>query len=162
MILAIDPGSTQSAYVILDKHLQPDTFDKIDNKELLNMIYNHEFEYCNHIAIEMIASYGMAVGAEVFDTCVFIGQLKEALFATYYLKSQYIYRKDEKMNLCHTMKAKDTNIRQALIDRFAQFDFKNGKGTKKNQDVFYGFAKDCWAAYAVAITYYDLYLNKKE
>ena len=59
----------------------------------------------------------MAVGKEVFDTCVWIGrfiQQAEEIGKGY----SYIYRKDEKMNICHSMKAKDSNIRQALIDRF--------------------------------------------
>ena len=53
------------------------------------------------------------------------------------------------------MKAKDSNIRQALIDRFANFDFKNGKGTAKNKDVFYGVTKDVWSAIAIGVTYYE-------
>lgn len=70
----------------------------------------------------MIASYGMPVGKEVFETCVWIGKFAEASG----MKESYIYRKDEKMNICHSMKAKDSNIRQALIDRFGVV------GTKKN------------------------------
>lgn len=73
----------------------------------------------------MIASYGMSVGKEVFETCVWIGRFTE-LAVLQNIDVEYIYRAEEKMNLCHTMKAKDTNIRQALIDRFGVV------GTKKN------------------------------
>ena len=143
-ILAIDPGNIESAYVLMDcETYKPIEFGKIDNTLLL--IKMGEIEYDNLI-IEMIASYGMAVGSSVFDTCVWIGRFIQRRSCPNY---EYIYRKEEKMNLCYTMKAKDSNIRQALIDRFGEV------GTKKNQGWFYGFKKDIWAAYAVGTTYLD-------
>jgi hypothetical protein len=52
---------------------------------------------------------------------------------------------------CHSAKAKDSNIRQALADRFAPGEPNYGKGTKANQGWFYGFSADVWQAYALAV-----------
>jgi len=143
-ILAIDPGNIESAYCLMDKNTyKPIEFGKIDNTQLL--IKLDELDY-SALIIEMIASYGMAVGASVFDTCVWIGRFIQARKIPDY---EYIYRKEEKMNLCYSMKAKDSNIRQALIDRFGDV------GTKNNQGFFYGFKKDIWSAFAVGCTYLD-------
>lgn len=154
MILAIDPGNIESAYCIIDKHTyKPIEFGKIDNNELKKRLeQDMKLFPIEAFAIEMIASYGMPVGKEVFDTCVWIGKFIETFKCPF---TYYVYRKEEKINLCGSMKAKDSNIRQALIDRFATFDFKNGKGTKKDKDIFYGFSKDIWAAYAVGVTWLD-------
>ena len=153
MIIAIDPGNIESAYCIMEHDLKPVEFGKVKNEELLTMLEMATYDY--KTVIEMIASYGMPVGKEVFDTCVWIGRFDHASFHP----ASFVYRKDVKMHLCGTMKAKDSNIRQALIDRFARHDFKNGKGTKKKPDWFHGFSNDVWQAYAVGITYFDLYLK---
>lgn len=155
-ILAIDPGNIESAYCVIHvETLKPAEFGKIENDKLRCRLDGLAAKYkLEAMAIEMIASYGMPVGATVFDTCVWIGRFKEVLF-DYPLDIEYIYRKDEKMHICGTMKAKDSNIRQALIDRFGVV------GTKKNQGFFYGFKSDIWAAYAVGITYIETKMGVK-
>lgn len=165
MILAIDPGNMDSAYVVIDDDLRPTKFDKTDNQKLLHMIREGAFTHLTnitHFAIEMIAHYGkdMHAGKEVFETCVWIGRFEQAMIDKDGIFSKWIYRKDAKMNLCGSANAKDGNIRRVLIDRFAQHDLKNGKGKKDSPDWFYGFHDDIWQAYSVGCTYADLYLNK--
>lgn len=150
MIFAIDPGNVESAYCIIDNDLKPIAFDKVENDALLSLI--REGEAPSALVIERIASYGMAVGKEVFQTCEWIGRFTEAALSRGWCV-EYIYRQEEKLHICKDNRAKDANIRRALIDRFAQHDLKNGRGTKKCPDWFYGFRADVWAAYAVAITY---------
>jgi len=154
-ILAIDPGNIESAYAVLGDGLELIKFKKCKNEELITnlLLFINEYEV-THIAIEAIASYGMAVGATVFETCIWVGRFHQEIERNNH-KVSYIYRKDEKMNLCHSMKAKDSNIRQALIDRFGPV------GVKKSPGWFYGVSKDVWSAVAVGVTYADLYINNK-
>lgn len=149
-ILAIDPGNKESAYVLMDGY-EIVEFDKVNNEFLLYYIDKLRQREEFHAVIEMVASYGLPVGKDVFETCVFIGRIIE------HCKSHdFMYRKDVKMNLCHTLKGtNDTTVKHALIDRFAMHDFRTGKGTKKNNDWFYGFSNDVWSAYAVGVTYLD-------
>jgi hypothetical protein len=163
VILAIDPGNIESGYVLVNKDtLEPLEIGKIENEKLMWQMKRGESKAIKHVAIEKIASYGMPVGETTFDTCIWIGKFE--LVSELYLDTtpKYIYRKDEKMNLCHTMKAKDSNIIQALVDRFASCQKNYGKGTKKKPGWFYGFSRDIWQAYAVAVTYHDMYLKGDE
>lgn len=69
MILSIDPGNEYSAYSLLDKNLKPVKFGKVLNHDLLIILEELFLIECiTDVAIEMIASYGMAVGKTVFDT----------------------------------------------------------------------------------------------
>lgn len=154
IIMAIDPGNAQSAYCVIDSvDCKPMEFQKLPNEELAADLANYKFPSANIFVIERVACYGMPVGREVFDTCEWIGRFTQIILDTYGERANYILRMDEKRAICHNTTAGDANIRRALIDRFAKHDLKNGKGTKKNPDWFYGFKADIWAAYAVGVTY---------
>ena len=140
-ILAIDPGSYESAYVLIEDNIKSKGI--VSNHIILALIYELKYDT---LAIEMIASYGMPVGSSVFDTCVWIGRFYERSKCN---DKQFIYRKDVKMYLCNSMRAKDSNIRQALIDKYGS------PGTKKDPNLFYNdstikISKDIWSALAVA------------
>lgn len=156
-IVAIDPGNEDSAYVLLGPDLRPMAGCKMANEMMWVDLLEHLQDLGPYddiaFAIEMIASYGMPVGREVFDTCVWIGVLKERLR---HYPVTFVYRKDEKLTLCNSPRANDATIKQALIDRFAPGEKNYGKGTKKNPGWFYGFKADMWAAYAVGVTYHDM------
>jgi hypothetical protein len=154
-ILAIDPGNTASAYAVIDHDLRPAWFAKVDNDELLtrlDVLTDPRFGGVDHVAIEMVASYGMPVGADVFETCVWIGRFHTAIeCATGGPGPDLVKRHPVKLHHCHSGKAKDSNITQALVDRFASGKPNRGKGTKANPGWFYGFAADVWQAYALAV-----------
>ena len=151
-ILSIDVGTTETGFCLIDKETyRPIRFGKISNEDLLEIVKNENYD---NLIYEEFQSYGMPIGISTITSITWNGRyIQSALDRG--KKVDYIYRKEEKINLCGSMKAKDSNIRQALIDRFAQHDFKNGKGKKSNPDFFYGFSKDGWSAFAVGITYLD-------
>jgi hypothetical protein len=153
-ILAIDPGNFCSGWVIVDTDdgLSPLSFGKSLNADVLLAIGDsHQYDCA---VIEMIASYGMPVGAEVFDTCVWIGRFTQALLHEN-CDATLTFRKDVKVHHCHSTKANDANVTQALVDRFARGAPNRGKGTKGKPGFFHGFSADIWQAYALAVQHAD-------
>lgn len=145
--LAIDPGTSESAYALIDgTTCRPIEVAIVANDDLRLVLASYRMRDA-HTAIEMVASYGMAVGAEVFETCVWIGRFIEVASG----HPDLVYRRDVKLHHCHSSKAKDANISQALIDRFASGEPNRGKGTKAAPGWFYGFHDDIWQAYALAV-----------
>ena len=92
----------------------------------------------------MIASYGMPVGREVFETCVWIGRFQQAWHDPEAVR--LVYRRDVKLHLCGSPKAKDGNIRAALIDKLGPVGLKSAPGP------LYGVKSHAWAALAAAVT----------
>ncbi len=148
-ILAVDPGTTQSAFAMM-RGMELLHFNKIDNTYLRDTI-NDFREHCDHLAIEMVASYGMPVGRDVFETVFWTGRLTEAFRGPF----TKVYRRQVKMHLCGSMRAKDGNIRQAIIDMYEPSG--GGKtpqiGIKRKPGPLFGVKADIWAAIGVGLTY---------
>lgn len=167
-IFAIDPGNVESGWVLVNATtLMPIRFGKDENNKILSILFDTSLEYLGiDYAIERIKSYGMPVGDEVFDTCIWIGRFTECIANLEPFGREntptYIGRLEEKLTICHDPRANDATIRRALVDRFAPGVSNYGKGSMSSPGWFYGFKADIWQAYAVAVTYHDKYMRANE
>lgn len=147
-ILAIDPGTEQSGWCLYDTERVIDCGVSPND----SLLYGINDMAADFLAIEMVASYGMAVGKDVFETVRWIGRFQQAWNSPD--DALLIYRRDVKLHLCNSAKAKDANIRQALLDMFPRTG--GGKtpqvGTKAQPGPLYGVSSHAWSALAVAIT----------
>lgn len=149
-ILSIDPGHTQSAFTLYSlEAARPVHFGKLPNETMLSDLGLLAYE---HLIIEQVACMGMAVGAEVFETVFWSGRFCQDCAARG-RQWHRVKRHEVKMHLCGNMRAKDPNIRQALIDRYGGKDAAIGK--KATPGPLYGVSADVWSALAVAVTWAD-------
>jgi hypothetical protein len=148
MILAIDPGTTESGYCIYDGERVRES-GVLANADMLVRVQQWP---AARLCIEMIASYGMAVGREIFETCVWIGRFQQAWRSPEVV--ELVYRRDVKLHLCGTTKAKDPNVRQALLDMFPRTGggATPQVGTKNKPGPLFGVSSHAWAALGVAVT----------
>jgi hypothetical protein len=143
-ILAIDPGTSQSAWLRYDGS-RPQGFGITENNILVKALRSGGLP--DVVVIEKVESYGMAVGAEVFDTVLWAGRFAEA---AHRVPVVLLPRRAVKLALCGDSRAKDANIRQALLDRFGG---SAAVGRKAAPGPLYGIARDVWSALAIAVTY---------
>ena len=153
-VLAIDPGETQSAWVEMDgRKILAMGLDENAVVEEMLCDWRESLYGGPHLALEMIASYGMPVGRAVFETCVWIGRFIGAWPA--WLQWSYVYRREVKLHLCNSARAKDSNVAQAIRDLYPRTG--GGKtpavGTKAQPGPLYGVKKDIWAALGVGLTW---------
>ncbi len=152
-IIAIDPGTTQSAFVVWDgsfviaKGLEENEvlLERLSGA-LSNLILKDM-----PLIIEQIRCYGMAIGATTLDTVFWSGRFYEVWKGERHLMP----RMEVKKHICHNGAAKDGNILQALVDRFAYGVRNRGKGTKKEPGFFHGFHDDIWQAMGLAVAWWD-------
>lgn len=154
MIIAVDPGTETSGFVIYDEvnKIVGMAVAEMPNAEVLANLYQTtkvSEDAAPIVVCEWIESFGLAVGKEVFQTVRWIGRFEEAMLS----KGRPFYtvtRKQVKINLCHSMLAKDKNIRRVLLDMFGG---DKAVGTKKAPGPLYSVSSHSWSALAVAMTW---------
>jgi len=157
-VLGIDPGTNKSAYVIYDTDLPSngyiDSVGIVPNTELVTIIKDTEVLY-SHIVIEMLKSYGNVVGDSILETCVWIGHFEEAARSRMFSSTHRIHRKEIVQRICYNSRAGDSQVRQAIIDKYG------GKakaiGRAKTPGPLYKFRADAWQALAVILAWKERY-----
>jgi len=155
-VLAIDPGPEKSAWVMLkvgDPPI-PQCMNIEDNDKIESFIDASGYSVPDTVmVIEWMDSYGMPVGKSVFETLYWIGRFC-SVWESRIGYAFRITRREIKLHLCHTSRAKDANVRQVLIDRYGGTK-QIAVGTKKAPGPLYGFKTHLWSALAVGITYIE-------
>jgi hypothetical protein len=145
-LLCIDPGPVTSGLVELDTTRFPPRIvrgvAKCPNADVLAAIWEHSAD----VVIERFACMGMAVGEETLEAVHWGGRFHQEADAWHYPVHR-IKRHEVKMALCGNTRAKDANIRQAIIDIYG------GLTATKKGGALHGVSADAWAALAVGLTY---------
>lgn len=139
VILGIDPGAENSGWVVWDG---TKIVDKgiCSNLELLEQMRQGGYD---RAAIECVRGYGQVVGNDTLITAEWVGRFDSDCTA------MLLPRKDIKRHLCGNTTSRDSDIRQALIDRIGP------QGTKKAPGPTFGVGSHMWAALAVSVTARD-------
>ena len=148
-VIGLDPGPERSAVVVFDG-TAPQFTRLLPNQDILHYLrdWRTGILAAAMLVIEQVASFGMPVGEEVFETVFWSGRFAEAYG---FDRVGRINRLAVKMALCHDSRAKDANIRQAILDLYG--GKQRAIGRKATPGPLYGISGDMWSALAVAIAW---------
>ena len=159
MWLAIDPGNALTTMLLYEpgetvaESRVPHVYRDLENQEVLSYLYGSpHMDAVTTLLIEDIESFGLAVGRTVFETARWSGRFQEAALHSE-VETTYVTRTDCKLELCLSRRAKDSDVRRALIDLWGK-DAKTLKGTKKEPGPLYRVSSHAWSALAVAATHH--------
>lgn len=156
IVMAVDPGPEMSAWVLYDseEHCVLN-HGHHTNQAVMERITSECFGCFGpdrrEVVFEKVVSYGMPVGEETFETVFWTG-IMYCTAAVSGAKVSRLPRKQVCLHLCQSMKARDTHIRQALLDRFGG---STAIGVKAKPGPLYGLRSHGFAALAVAVTWAD-------
>lgn len=147
-IYAVDPGDEISAVVQYSTRSRAPILSLTDtNESIIAFLYTEGRVTEDTLVIEEFESYGMAVGREVFRTVWWSGRFYEVWNGNKIM----LPRRTAKLHLTGQTRARDSEVRTAIIDAFG------GKiraiGKKKTPGPLHGVKGHEWAALALALTH---------
>ena len=150
IVIAVDPGPVSSGAVFYDIWSESVISGGIyRNEELLRLLLCSDADV---LCLEMFEARGMPLGNPSIETIFWSGRFRQAWTNDTHL----IKRRDVKLHLCGTTRAKDSNVNAVLWDRFsAGQGMRAAKGTKKEPGPLYGIKSHALAALAVGVYYQD-------
>lgn len=163
-ILALDPGSSLTGWVLVDDDGAVLAHGKDPNEQLLawyreSLVHDEEtLDRGDLVVLEFMSPRGMSTSEHEFDALWWAGRLTEALEATGLVTIERVSREEVKFVLLgkHGVPQPDARIRSILIDRYAAGGGKEAAiGTKAHPGPLYGVKADEWAALAVACAWRD-------
>lgn len=147
LILGIDPGPKQSAYVVYSNRAEHiGGLDIVTNKYLRDLLLSNDF---HKIAIEIPSLRGSIVWQQVIDTAFEAGRIIGDCWNFVKVNPQQWRR-----HITGLVNAKDVQVKQCLMARFGT------KGTKKNPGKLYGVKSHIWDALGIAVYAGDCLVNK--
>lgn len=159
-VLSIDPGTTQSAWLVLQDGVTVLDFGIDPNDRLLGLLralpaWPGSPGYIDSVAIETIEPrYGAQVGWETLDTARLLGRMEEAahpLPVTLLVRSRWL----RALGIVTARKKgepkgnADAGVRAMLIDRWG------GPGVERRGGPLAGISRDVWQALGLAVCVYD-------
>lgn len=151
--LGIDPGTTQSAWVIYNTETElPEEHGLESNEAILARWESGHFQFVDRLVVERIVSYGQTIGQTTLDTCVWIGRFLQSWDEPWNPPADLLERRKVTSHMCGKAGAQDKDVRAACVERYGRGDDKVAKGTKANPGPCYGMSKDVWQAFGLVLT----------
>lgn len=162
VLMAIDPGTSESAFVVMDtEDYRIVDKGKVENDALMALVKTGYFDM---MAIEWIQNYGARLiggkvvggaGQSIFETCRFVGRIQQ-ISLDMGSPVHLIYRTTIKAHITGKANSNDKQVRSCLLDRYGE------KGTKLKPGKLYGFSNDMFSALAVATYWVDTSKKKQD
>jgi hypothetical protein len=146
-MLALDPGTRVSGWVVFDGRRV--VLSGTDPNERVLAMLEGDLDCAppDVLAVERFEARGMAIGDDSVRTVLWTGRFWQAWRDPDAVR--LVKRSEVKLALCGTSRAKDANIRAALIDLFGGKE--EAIGRKKTPGPLYGVSGHAWAALSVAV-----------